>query len=58
MRDSGFDCSQEVGFAKIGHRMWDSDEKRKWIMQDFHKKERNQDPPFPDPVLLVSTVGP
>ena len=35
VRDSGFDCSREAGFAKIGHGMRDSDKKESGI-RDFH----------------------
>ena len=56
MRDLGFDCSQEVGLAKIGYGMQDNDKKDNG-MWDFHKKGagmRDHDPPPPltsDPVL-------
>ena len=30
VRESGFDCSWEVGFATIGPGIWDSNKKRKW----------------------------
>ena len=42
MRDLEFDSSREVGIVQIGHRMWDSNMKRKYCrMQDSHKSLRS-----------------
>ena len=38
VQDSGFDCSREAGFTKIGHRMRDNDLKRKWDARFSLKK--------------------
>ena len=35
MQDSGFDCSREAGFAKIGHGMRDNDKTKESGMRDF-----------------------
>ena len=55
--DSGFNCSWEVGFAKIGHRMQDSDKKESG-MQDFHKGAGmwDQDPLSPFQTLVEITI--